>query len=83
MTWAEALMWIRRGEGEIQFTHQSREKVPVPNSNPSFPDMFSTFCHLVAHWYIDDENMGKGVSREEAFGINRICVLIPDLSLTG
>lgn len=53
-----------------------------PTLPQNFPDMFSTFHHLVVHSYVDAQNVGKGLSKEVAFRINRICVLIPALSLT-
>ena len=75
-------MGIRRGEAKIQFTPKV-EKSLTRLSNPNFPGVLSTPCHLLAHLYLDAENMGKRVSEEVAFKINSLCVLLPDVSLTG
>ena len=81
MTWPKHSCGLR--EVKARF-HLHPEVAKNPGSLiQSFPGVLSTPCHLVIYLYADAENTGRGISGEVAFRMNRICVLIPDLSLAG
>ena len=80
---AEALARVRTGEGEVRLPTKVEKRFFSLTPSALLSRRALHTRPLLVHLHIDAENMGKGLSREVAFRIHRICVPIPDLSPTG